>query len=269
MTFQLKHLKVNPWNGIVKYKNCYGHVGPYFLRSGMIYSGGLTEEERKRLEKELGYPAGHLDANSKFWETYGIKIMGSGSSIDMNTPEGELKYLYCKNHKRVANGHPNVTPNHDFVLINEDSDANEVNRLNKIRRDAMKEFDKMSLDDMRKALRIYGFRSDTMSSSLVENRLFAEVEKDPRKFFNLWINNNNKFDDFLLESAISKNIVRKNRNTYYYGTDVIGVSREDAIAFLQDKSNNDIKIAIEAEIKSKTVNEEPIENESKIIESPI
>jgi hypothetical protein len=231
----------------------------------MVYSGGLTEEQRTRLEHEMGYPEGHLGQNSKFWETYGIKVMGPGSSIDTSTPEGELKYLYCKNHKRVADGQANVTPNNDFVMINEDSEANEMNRINKVRRDAMKEFDKMSLEDMRKALRIYGFRSDTMSNNLVESRLFNEVEKDPRKFFNLWINNQSKNDEFLLESAISKNVVRKNRHTYYYGTDVIGISKEDAIGFLQDKVNNDIRVAIEAEIKSKSTIVDKDQDEEPII----
>lgn len=57
--------------------------------------------------------------------------------------------------------------------------------------------------------------------------------------------------NFVIEEAISKNIIRKNRSNYYFGTDLIGNGLEDVIAYLKDKKNNDIYMAILNEIKSK------------------
>ena len=75
--------------------------------------------------------------------------------------------------------------------------------------------------------------------------------KDTRKFFLLWIDNKNKDTQYILETAISKNVIRKSKNVYYYGTDVIGRSQDDAISFLNEKANQDIKISILEQIDAK------------------
>lgn len=63
--------------------------------------------------------------------------------------------------------------------------------------------------------------------------------------------NPNREMNFIIETAISKNIIRRNRSQYYFGTDMIGNGLEDVIAYLNDKKNQDIKLAIMNEIKSK------------------
>ena len=66
-----------------------------------------------------------------------------------------------------------------------------------------------------------------------------------------WVNNPNKEINFVIEEAIAKNIIRKNRTQYFFGTDLIGNGIDDVIVYLQDKKNQDIKLAIMNEIKSK------------------
>ncbi len=240
----------DPWAGITKYKNCYDYIAPYWTRSGNKYTG-LTEDEAKRLEKEIGYAEGTLSPYSDYWNTFAIKITTKEIILHTERAYDELQYLFLKGHKRVANGINNVKPNNDYILINKDSEAEEANRLNKVKRQAIVEFNKLSLDDMRKALRLYGFKSDAMSNELIESKLFELVEKDPNKFFLIWVNNKSKNTQFIIEAAVAKNIIRKSRNIFYYGTDIIGNSMEDAIAYLDDKKNQDLKMVIMQEIESK------------------
>ena len=240
----------DPWAGITKYKNCYDYIAPYWTRSGNKYTG-LTEDEAKRLEKEIGYAEGTLSPYSDYWNTFAIKITTKEIILHTERAYDELQYLFLKGHKRVANGINNVKPNNDYILINKDSEAEEANRLNKVKRQAIVEFNKLSLDDMRKALRLYAFKSDSMSNELVESKLFELVEKDPNKFFLIWVNNKSKNTQFIIESAVAKNVIRKSRNIFYYGTDIIGNSMEYAIAYLDDKKNQDLKMVIMQEIESK------------------
>lgn len=240
----------DPWAGITKYKNCYDYIAPYWTRSGNKYTG-LTEDEAKRLEKEIGYAEGTLSPYSDYWNTFAIKITTKEIILHTERAYDELQYLFLKGHKRVANGINNVKPNNDYILINKDSEAEEANRLNKVKRQAIVEFNKLSLDDMRKALRLYGFKSDAMSNELIESKLFELVEKDPNKFFLIWVNNKSKNTQFIIEAAVAKNVIRKSRNIFYYGTDIIGNSMEDAIAYLDDKKNQDLKMVIMQEIESK------------------
>lgn len=243
-------LKVNPWTGLTKWPTTFDYVGPYWTRSGNIYTG-LTEEDARRLEKALGKPEGELSPNSEFWTTFAVRIGAKDLILNTDRPMDELQYLFLKNHKRVAVGMSSIDPSKDYVMINSDAEAEQQNKANKTKREAYRELDKMSIEDMRKCLRLYGMKSDTMSNELVEAKLTEQIEKSPEKFMLKWANNPDKEFNYLIEEAIAKNIIRRNRSQYYFGTDMIGNGLDDAIAYLKDKKNQEILLAIKQELKSK------------------
>lgn len=246
----VKLTKINPWTGLIKWSNCFDYVSTYWTRSGSRYTG-LTTEKARELEQKMGKAEGELDPSSTFWDTFAIKIGKRELIINTDRPEGELQYLFLLKHKRVANGLDKVTPDTDYVLINKEAEAEQANKINKIKRDAYRALDKMSLEDMRKCLRLFGIKADTMSNELVEAKLTENIERDPAKFIRIWVENPNKEINFIIEEALSKNIIRKNRSAYYFGTDLIGNGLEDVIAYLKDKKNQDLYLSIIGEIKSK------------------
>lgn len=242
--------KVNPWTGLTKWPTTFDYVGPYWTRTGNIYTG-LSKEDARRLEKELNYEEGKLDPSSEFWTTFAVQLGKKDLILDTDKPYDELKYLFLKNHKRVADGMANMSPSKDYLLLNSNTEAEETNKRNKVKRDAYRELDKMSIEDMRKCLRLYGMKSGTMSNELIEAKLSEQIESAPDKFLMKWVNNPNKEMNWIIEEALSKNILRKNRAQYYFGTDLIGNGVEDVIAYLKDKKNQDILISIKNELKSK------------------
>lgn len=250
MIVTLKHKRKDSWSGVYKYKNCYDYIAPFLTRSGNAHTG-LTESDSKRLEKALNFAEDTLAPFSKYWDTFAVKISNNELTLDTDRAWDELQYLFLKNHKRVADGLGDQKPHSEWILINKESEAKEANISARKKREALREFDKMSMDDMRKCLRIYGYRSDSMSNELVESRLFELIEKEPDRFFSKWVNNKSKMTEFVIEAAVSKNIIRKSKNMYYYGTDVIGTSLEDAIATLDDKKNNDLRLGIMSGIEEK------------------
>lgn len=241
------------WAGVVKYRNCFENIGPCITRTGNVYTG-LSREDAVRLEKAMRYPEGHLAPDSSFWHTYNIKV-GTQEVIirpeDPNEPSEELKYLFLKNHPLVQYGLKDIKPRATCVLIDREAEAERENRILKVGREANREFDKMTLEDMRKCLRLYGQRPDSLSNELVENKLYKLVQDDPKRFLEKWTYNKHKATEFLLETAISKNVIRRNKNIYTYGTDIIGHSLEDTINWLDDKRNQDIRIAIMEETDKK------------------
>lgn len=243
-------MKVNPWTGITKWPTTFDYIGPYYTRNGSIYTG-LTREDAKRLEEALGKEEGELSPSSEFWTTFAVKLGKKDLILNTEKPLDELQYLFLKGHKRVAEGLANMNASKDYVLINKDAEAEQANRLNKVKRDAYRELDKMSIADMRKCLRLYGMKSDTMSNELIEAKLSEQIETAPEKFLIKWVNNPNKEINFVIEEAIAKNIIRKNRSQYFFGTDMIGNGLDDVMAYLNDKKNQDIKLSILQEIKSK------------------
>lgn len=250
MEVVLKRKNKDPWSHVTKYKNCFDYIAPYWTRSGNIYTG-LTEADEKRLEKALGFSEGQLARNSNYWSTFCVKLGDQEIVLDTDSPWDELRYLFLKGHKRVATSIADIKPATDYVLINKEAEAQETNRINRVRRNAIREFDKMSLEDMRKCLRLYGYKADTMSAELIEAKLLSLVESDPNKFFMKWVNNKTKNTEFVIQQAIAKNIMRKSRNVYYHGTDVMGHSLEDTIAYLDNPANQDLRLSIMSEIESK------------------
>ena len=154
-------------------------------------------------------------------------------------------------HKRVATSLDKLSAGKDYLLINREAEAIEKNKQNSLRRDAIKAFDTLSLDDMRKCLRLFGIRADNMSNELIESQMFDLVDKQPKRFLDKWVNNKKKDTEFILEEAIAKGVIRKDRTQYFYGTEMFADSLQDAIAYLDAKKNQDLKLSIINEVKSK------------------
>jgi RAB protein geranylgeranyltransferase component A len=243
----LRPLRKSSWAGVYNYKNCSNYIGTYLTRSGAIYTG-LTDEDAKRLGEKIGKG---LHPSSEFWLNFYIRTSSKDIYLHLDDPWDELRYLFLKSHKRVKDGFSDRNPYADFVLINKEIEATESNKINQIKRKAMKEFDKLSLSDMRKVLRLFGHKSDNLSADLVESKLFDIVEKDPSKFFEKWIDNSQRETDYLIQEAVSKNVIRRNKSEYKYGTDVIGHNLEDAISYLDSPQNRDLKAIIINEVNSK------------------
>ena len=250
MVVELKIKKKNPWGNFLKYKNCFDYIAPYFTRSGSIYTG-LTPEDEKYFEKALGYEEGHLAKTSEFWTTFCVKIGSRTLLLDDSIPRQAMIIKFLSGHKRVATSLDKLTAGKDYLLINREAEAIEQNKQNKLRRDAIKEFDNMSLEQMRKCLRLFGMSADRMSNELVESSLFNFVDKQPKRFFDKWVNNKTKETEFLLEEAIAKGVIRKDKTHYFYGSDMFADSLEDAVAYLDAKKNQDLKLAIINETQNK------------------
>lgn len=250
MVVELKIKKKNPWAGLLKYKGCNDYIAPYWTRSGMRYTG-LTPEDEEYFEKALGYEKGTLSRTSDFWINFCVKIGTRTLVLDDSIPRQAMIIKFLSGHKRVATSLDKFTADKDYLLINRQAEAIEANKINKQRSDAIVEFGKLSLDQMRKCLRLFGINGERMSNELIESTLFNLIDKQPKKFFDLWVNNKSKETQFILEQAVAKGVIRKEKTQYYYGTDMIADSLNEAIAYLDSKKNQDLRLAIINETNNK------------------
>lgn len=247
MKIVIKALNKNQWSGVVQYKNCNTSLAPYFTRTGRIYTG-LTKEDEIRLGEKLRIDLNH---SSPFWSTFHIKMSSKDLHLDILDPYDELRYLFLKNHKRVAEGLSDKKATANYVVVNEEVEAKEVNKYSQIKRRAFKEFDKMSVGDMRKCLRILGRNAEDLSNEVVEQRLNDYIESDPTNYLEKWVNNTKKETEFLIQEAVAKNVIRKNKNVYKYGTDIIGHNLESAVDYIENLANQDLKFVITQETNAK------------------
>lgn len=244
----LRPIKKDSWSGLVRYRNCYEDIGPYYTRSGMIYTG-LTPADEERLGKLLG---NDLRRSSDFWKNFFIRTYSTDVYLNLDDPNDELRYLFLKNHKRVKTSIFERKASANFLLINKEEEAKKSNLINKVRRTAMKEFDRLTPEDIRRCLRLFGHNADSMEPEVAENRLFEIVEGNPQSFIDRWVNNARRDSEVLVERAISMNIIRRNKNIYRYGSEVIGRIMSEAIEFLENPKNQDILLSIMRAVESKS-----------------
>jgi len=247
MRIILRPLRKNAWSGLVKYRNCYEDLRPYWTRSGRVYTG-LTRKDEERLSDILNLD---LKQDSEFWKNFFVRTSGRDLYLDIEDAMDELRYLFLKSHKRVKNSIMEHKASANFVLINKDEEAKRDNVYGRVKREALKEFGLLSPDDMRKCLRLYGHNADSLSNEILESRLFKIVEGNPESFINKWVKNVTRDTEFLVETCISRNIIRRNKNIYKYGTEIIGHGLADVVSFLEDPKNQDIKITILRQIEPK------------------
>lgn len=240
MEIRLKHIRPDNWSGVNRFKSCTDALGPYLTRSGNIYTG-LTREDETRLGEALGYD---LRKSSKFWDTFRVRIGDGDAVFNTDDPADELKILFLKGHKRVKASINELKSTANYYLSNAEEEASTFNEINRLKRRAMSEFDKMKPAEWRKALRILGLNSANVSDSVAEDRLFALVERNPQHFINRWVENEARATEFLIKEAQANDVIRKNGNTYLYNTISLGMSIDDVILFLENGENSDIKAEI-------------------------
>lgn len=242
--FIVKHARKDNWSGVSHYNKCKTYLRANLTRTGSLNTG-LTLDDEKRLEQALGYSDGELaKSNIEFWKSYSVVVDETGLTLNIDNPYDELRYLLLKSHKRVANGIDMLNPSKDFVMINKESEAIAKNKVNRKKIDAIVEYKKMTPEQMRRCLKVLGINAGNSSVEVVESSLFEFIENNPADFFIKWVENNDRDIEYLISQAVTKNIVRKNRTSYYYGTDLLGGTLEDAIAYMKDKKNSDIRKAI-------------------------
>jgi len=240
MEIRLKHIKPDNWSGVNRFDGCNHALGPYLTRSGNLYTG-LTKEDETRLGEALGYD---LRKGSKFWDSFRVRIGDGDVILNDQDPADELRLLFLKGHKEVKKSIHEMKATANYYLSNVEEEATVFNEVNRLKRRAMREFDKLKPADIKKALRILGLNAHNVSDSVAEDRLFSIVERNPQHFINRWVDNDNRNTEYLVKEALANDAIRKSGNTYMYNSITLGHSTEDAVSFLNSGENSDIKAEI-------------------------
>jgi hypothetical protein len=250
MDIVVKPTKIDEWLGFFKWEGCYHYLSSYITRTGNRYTG-LSDVDRVRLERELGYAPGTLEPKSSFWDTYSIKIGNDGIAFSINGPLDELKYHFLVNHKNVAKDTGHVTKAHDFVIIDQSIEAAEENKKSELQRECYKYFEKMSSKDRTDFLNIAGISTSTMPASVVEMHINRIIKSTPHDFKTKWIDNNFREINAIIAIAVSENIIRLKGERYMLGTETIGVGLKETIDYLMHKDNKMLFESIKNDIASK------------------
>ena len=250
MKIQVKLIKKTSWSGFNLLPKCKDTVVARQDRSG--YITGLTKEEEEKLETDLFLTKGTLSRFSEYWLDYAVFLTEKGLQLDTENPKDLIDYKLLLMSEKVANSVNELTdfPKARFVIYDMLEDAKKENEFNKIKKKAFGEFNKLSVPDMKKLLKLFGINSDNGTDEIVENTLMEIVETRPSEFLKM-----SNIEDFsirlLIEELLQNNILRKVGPRYEYGQDTIGHTIDKAIEYLKDPLNQELVIVLKENLDAR------------------
>lgn len=238
---------------------------------GSMYVGrqplkGLDKEEAKKyLPDIIGLPPEHLEwpmAEKTFWANMSLKVPFEGAELDITTDEDGnptnlmdwITYKWCQKHRHVADKEATMTSDHRFYIYDPNRSQLDKNNEIKIKKEADKEFIKVSndVDKMRRILRVFGTaRPEKLSQLEVENTLYDIKEKQSAKFLKIVIDKNLDMRAEI-EEMIAAGVIRKIGNQHIYGEETIGENITDTIIYFKNKKNSGQVNAMRAQLKELT-----------------
>lgn len=261
---------------IIRRKEILNHL-PKEIRAGAKISIGSIfvnrqplkgvegEEAEKLLSKILDVPPGHQDwpkQEKDFWASMSLKVPFEGKELDISLDEtgmpynimDYLTYKWCVKHRQVAvsEGEMKQNPVKKFYIYDPEADLLKKNSMTKLRKDADKEFIKISsdVDKMRRLMRVLskGSRPETLTDMEVENQLYDLKNADAAKFLK-YSTDKNLDTHAEIEELIQENVLRTIGNQVIYGDETIGENITDAIVYFNNKKNSGQINAMRAQLK--------------------
>lgn len=240
----LRPLKRKTWSNFTRYPKCYDTIAPGLSMGGGVVTG-LDKEDQEYLEKELNLAPGTLGPFSTYWVEYKIKMSEKDRILDLANPRQLLDYLFCLAHKRVANslGERYNWPKADYVIFDADEEARVKNAERRVKRDAAAALAKMSPDEMRDKLKLFGKNAYNTSNEIVEDTLSKIAEETPEKFLGVVKDKLAEMKVFVKDLE-HYGVLRKKNTAFYYVDDMVGTDLDSTAKFLSDKDNQELLIVL-------------------------
>lgn len=221
------------------------------------YVTGLTEQEEKYYEKELGLKEGELNChNDKFWgEIFNVKYAPNlnktkPTRLILDSPVAQLQYKVLLASHRVAKSE--IEKNKagiDFYIVDEETTAKLENEVFDAELEAMELLATLKPEEKRASLRLFGRKGiEDLSESVVKSELRKEMKKDPKLFLSILQDKSLKTKMFL-EELIEYRIIGRKGNYFTNGDDTIASSTDECVEYLEDVKNQSVVLAMGTKLK--------------------
>ena len=238
---------------------------------GSIYVGrqplkGFEDEESKRhLRRILDVPPDHPDwarQEKEFWANMSLKVPFEGVELDITldengdavNPQDYATFRWCQRHRQVGATKAEMDTDalKKFYIYDPEQDLIKSNNLIKLKKDADREFIKISSDEdkMRRVLRVMTKQNtDKLSPMEVENNLYGAKDKEPAKF--LKVSGDKNLDIIAeIEEMVEKGVLRKIGNQIIHEDETIGSDVKEAVIYFNNKKNSGAINAMRAKLKT-------------------
>lgn len=212
---------------------------PLSERTGMLKNIFSSDEERKKFENALGLPEGELLTTSAYYKELNVVMKGDTMILDSDNPMDELTLKIFEHDNLVVTSEKDKfsKPNAIYMLVKgEEVSKNKVSRR-AIKAEAYSIFTKMSIEDMKNALLIYGKNPKTLNEIKIKELIGDEVEDRPERFLTV-VNDKDFAIKVFVNDLIQENVIIKSGSVFMFDSEPIAHSTVDMVNFIKDKKNS-------------------------------
>jgi hypothetical protein len=230
-------------------------MAPLDKRNGEFPLTGLTAEDETRLEKALGLNTGELARASRYWKEYAVTIPEDGLELDTSFAPDELKFKILSQSNLVATSlsQLNSMPDADFVMTNDDQEADAKNKKREAKKKAYAKLENMSHEDYCDYLRAKGNKGvETLSPQRIRDLVETDAE-DNAKAFLAFLNDPHYKDKLFIAELVQHGLMRLQGTRYYEaGSNLtFGSNIEQVIDYLTSTKNQTVYITLSGALEDK------------------
>lgn len=256
MEYTLQFRPQGSWSNIKRFNNTVQEIGVNPGKLGKPNTG-LTVEDERRLEKQLGLSTGELSKSSDYWANFSIRVFnGEVLHLDDSDPYGELLIKVCQANTLVAKAPSEVTQQTVFILLAEGSAEKEQEKENTSTVDAFDAIGKMSLEKRKQIILIENkdkpISVESMSSAGITAALITLIQRDPERVLDYIKDKLTPTKAKVLE-MLAKDILYRKGTAFYIKDEntEIGADLTLAAEYLNDKSNSVTASTLYGRLESK------------------
>lgn len=234
--------------GISSYAKSVTTLGCELSKTG--FKTGLTPDEEAYYETELALKPGELNKHSKWWDKFNeehpIRLHNTKTTeLILDNPINQLKYKALLASSKVANSEiEKKKPNILFYIDDGEAKAKSEIELFNYEFEGMGLIHKMSPEEKRSTLRLFGKKgTDTISEMVMNAALVLELKKDPKEFVETISDKDVAIKALILELVEKKLLTRKG-NYYLHGDDTIANSTDECVEYFNDIKNQSVKLTL-------------------------
>ncbi len=263
---EIKRIPRPGYFGITSFGKGLTRVGsPITVRGNKT---GLTKEEESHYEKLLNLKSGELDSHSDWWNDvfnvkYSIMLFNSKTTkLILDNPINQIRYKVLLVSNKIANSEMLKNPEAEFYIDNKELKAKAESESLDYEIEAMEMMFKMSPEEKRTALRLFGKdKLDDLSETMLKSELGKQLKRDPKRFVETLSDVDLNIKSWILE-LIEKGILIRSGNTFKYNNEVIAGSMDGCIDFFKKPINQDLRLIASTNLE-KLKKGKPIKNSNK------
>lgn len=238
--------------GITSFGKSITRIGCPISERG--HKTGLTSVEEAYYENLLNLKPGELNKHSKWWDEvfnveYALRLNNSkGNKLILDNPINQIRYKVLLASNKIANSKIETNPDSEFYIDNKELQAKAENQSFEYEFDGMERILKMTTEERRNALRLFGKdKMDSMSELMLKSELGKMLKRDPKKFVEILSDADLNTKAWIYE-LVEKGLLKRDKNGFKHNDTPLGSSIESAVEYFSNPVHQDVKLILTSEL---------------------